>query len=829
MNILTTLGLFFSFIFASLRFAFVPTIVFDAAAFAAPVSSRASGYLYGLAEENVPDSLMAQSLDISSVSQKVIGGLQHPIGDVDHVAKNLDGCDYIVVYLQDAYSTWYYDNEHIYDLRREGKYDWQTYLEEDYFPKVREKVNALKEKPYADRLVYCLYNECDNGVWFGTWQAEEGYAAFDDEGRQAFFDAWKRTYDLVRSLDPDAMIGGPGYCDYTPEKTAWFLNFCADNDCVPDVMIWHELGELSSEQLDLHVQNYRNLEQLPAVPVGPLPIIITEYGMMEECGNPAKMFRYIRQIEETGVWGNIAYWRLADNLCDNSADGVSPNSCWWLYRWYADMEGMRMEKEVADLFHADFKNALRDSRELRNKHYNGFGALTDEKDAVSILVGGADYTGQVKLRHLGQTNLGRRVRVKVESVTFQGLGGKVFCPVTVKEYDEHVLFGSLTVKLENMDADTVYRITVVPSDTKDYSYINHNLPLRWEFESGTLLGEAYTYDSAYATTGEIAGMVGGNERPGDGVKLIFTVPETATYELALIFGKANDGASPSDRVSAKANLLLDGEEQVLTLPNTIRSEYTSKYTLKARLEKGDHSIALTHNTGTFVLDSLLVSPASALPQIPLLPEKEATDGTAAGYVAVAPENGWYRIETEAAVSVNGSACEGEYVYLRQGLNLLRLTGGETCVIHTTTKDFTSYTLPAAALALSGGAVLENDAIKGISSEGGAAEAEFSLSAAGDYCITLTYSNNAEGGFHAYNVDLIEEYFTVSAGGVSQNVWCRNTYSDENRGTVVFTVRLAAGKNTLRFTNDGAVTFDGRGNTAPVLYGLTVCPVSAAES
>ena len=101
MKIFTVLGLIFSFFFGSLRYGFTPTIIFDAAELTAPVSSRASGFLYGLAEENVPDALTARSLDISSVSQKVIDGLQHPIGDVDHVAENLEKCDYIVVYLQD--------------------------------------------------------------------------------------------------------------------------------------------------------------------------------------------------------------------------------------------------------------------------------------------------------------------------------------------------------------------------------------------------------------------------------------------------------------------------------------------------------------------------------------------------------------------------------------------------------------------------------------------------------------------------------------------------------------------------------------------------------
>ena len=36
------------------------------------------------------------------------------------------------------------------------------------------------------------------------------------------------------------------------------------------------------------------------------------------------------------------------------------------------------------------------------------------------------------------------------------------------------------------------------------------------YENGRLLGTAYTYDSAYATTGEVADMVGGIEHEGDG-------------------------------------------------------------------------------------------------------------------------------------------------------------------------------------------------------------------------------------------------------------------------------------------------------------------------
>lgn len=77
----------------------VPTLTVDASKELNPVSTRATGFLYGLSEEGVPSEAMTDSLDIASVSQKVVDGLQHPTGDISHVAPQLEECDYTVVYL----------------------------------------------------------------------------------------------------------------------------------------------------------------------------------------------------------------------------------------------------------------------------------------------------------------------------------------------------------------------------------------------------------------------------------------------------------------------------------------------------------------------------------------------------------------------------------------------------------------------------------------------------------------------------------------------------------------------------------------------------------
>ncbi|MCH5197329.1 MAG: hypothetical protein J1E34_00350 [Oscillospiraceae bacterium] len=820
MKILTTICLIFSFLFGSMRYGFVPTIVFDASGSSEAISSRASGYLYGLAEENVPDKLMAESLDISVASQKVIGGLQHPIGDVDHVAGSLSETDYIVVYLQDAFSTWYYENDAIYEVRRNGTYDWRQFVQDEYFPKVRDAVNGLKDKDYADKIVYCLYNECDNGVWFGTWQEEGQYAAFDEDGRNNFFEAWAETYELVRSIDENAVIGGPGYYEYNAQKEYDFLAYCKENNCIPDVMIYHELAFTSADDWDIHVDEYRKIEA--SLGVSELPIIVTEYGTMEDCGNPSKMFKYIYKIEETGTYGCIAYWRLANNLNDNSADGISPNSCWWLYRWYADMSGSRMNKKVNDLFHADFEKAVKQGRNLRNKYFNGIGSVNEAGDKISILVGNSSYTGQVRIKNISESAIGSKAHITVESVTYQGLGGTVYSPVKISEYDAKVTGGCLNVKLKDMDAETVYHITVTPA-TGGGCYNNANIPVRYEFENGKLLGAAYTYDSAYATTGETAGMVGGIEQPGDGVQLSFNAPETGVYSLDIIYGKHNDGSAPDGRVSATALMAIDGVQSELELKNTIKSEYTSKITLTAELKKGSHTISFTHKDGTYVLDSMLVSLYEQPSEISVLWDEDSS-----GMLAVAPENGWYTVDTAAAsFTVDTAVAHSNTVYLRRGLNLIKIDGAsEVCKITYADKTDNFVTVLPGDMTLSDCIVSPNGALTGITNEGGSAGFTVMAQTAGDYRVTLEYSNNAEGGYHAYNVDLIEQYVTVSVNGQTDNVWCRNTYSSENRNTVTFNVTLAEGENAFTLYNDGSVSFAGQSTAAPDIYSITVNPVWA---
>ena len=802
---------------------FRPTLEVDAAVIEGEISSRASGFLYGIAQDGVPDSAMVESIDVSSVSQKVIDGLQHPIGDVDEAAKMLDGCDYITVYLQDCFDTWYYCHQEILDLRTAGSYDCAEFVRERFHPLVEESVSKLIQKDYKNRLVFCPYNESDNAVWFGTPSEDGTWFMFDDNAKLRFYKSWKETYNLIRSIYPDAVIGGPGYCDYDSYEISHFLAYCKENNCLPDIMIYHELGETSSLYWQDHIDDYRNIEK--NLGIEEMQIIITEYGTMYECGAPADMLKYVACIEKSGAYANAAYWRLANNLCDTAADNNSPNSNWWLFRWYTDMDGSLLGSKIIDILHSDFANVIKYNFDrFHYKEFSGFASMTDDKDKIEILCGGCDYTSGVSIKNLGETNLGKKVNIKIEVVYYEGLSGIVNSPITVCEYTDDVILDRLRINIENPDPTAIYHITVTESES-EINYFNDSLPVRYEFEEGVLSGHTYTYDSAYATTGLLQGMVGGLENDGDSVTVTFDIPEDGYYNLKIIYGNSNDGKSPDDRVDSYALMTIDGETETISFSNTIKSEYTDKYTVTRYFEKGSHTLNLAHKDGTFVVDSLLVEKHNTDLEIAVIPDSDRTNLDNISFLAVAPYDGFYQMNSAAAqIRIDGAETHSDgssLVYLRKGLNYIDIKSSDSvCIITKTDESAFSVKIKANEFILSESAFLSDGNIDGISCNSGKAEFRIDAPKEGYYRLTVAYSNNDEGGVHSYNVDLIERFVTVN----SQNLWCRNTYSWDTVKTATMNIYLTEGENTITLSNDGAVKFNSIDSYAPHIYSVTVSEI-----
>lgn len=795
-------------LFESVPTVFQPVLTVDASEITGESTTRATGFLYGFAESEVPSSAITGALKVASVSQKVPDGLQHPTGDIDHIKGQLESCDYIVTYLQDAFDTWYYCHDEIMEMRKNGTYDWKEFIYERYLPIVEEKVKYIESQDYSDRIVYCIYNECDNAVWFGNYI--DGVCHYDDIGRQNFYEAWKITYDFIKSIAPDAKIGGPGFCDYETVKQEGFMKFVAENNCVPEIMIWHELAWWSIPDWYKHYEDYRRLEEKYGIE--DLDIIVTEYGEPEECGNPADMLHYIIAMEKTGIWGNMAYWRLSNNLNDTTADDNSPNSNWWLYRKYAEMKGqktLKVSSKTQDNY--DHKERL-----------DGHATLSDDGKEINMLVTGSDKKSYVKLTNLDTTTLKGDVDIKVESVYYEGLTGIVSAPTVLRQYTVNAK-NNLNIALPATDTDAVYFVTVTKHQGEIETIRNTNIPKRYEFEDGKLKGDAYTYDSWYATTGDLNGMVGGMEKDGDGVKVTFTVGKGGLYDLDIIFGKHNDSGIPQERDYAKVRMKIDGKEEIISLENTIKSECTTSKTITKTLSAGIHTIEFYNYEGTFVLDSMIVSPHETVYDIPVLDDGDNR------YYAVAPHDGYYELFSNHSGEINidgamGNVQSGDIVYLRRGLNEITF-GGDLKLFAVSAKAF-SKTIRAEDITLSGKAQLLTDKygvayVDGISSLGGEGTFSVNVPENGDYRVTLLYANNSEGGVHSYNVDLIENYVTVTVGDESKDVFTRNTYSKFTYKTMTLNLTLTKGDNEIKLTNSGNYIFHNMEAFAPQIAEITI--------
>lgn len=784
------------------------TLNVDAGNILGESTTRATGFLYGLAETEVPSSAISDALKISSVSQKVPDGLQHPTGDIDHIKGQLDSCDYIVAYLQDSFDTWYYCHQEIMDMRAKGTYDWKDFLYNRYLPIVEEKVRHIEEQDYSDRVVYCIFNECDNAIWFGNYV--DGNCHYDEIGRANFYEAWKITYDFVKSIAPDAKIGGPGFCDYETNKIEGFLRYTSENNCIPEIMIWHELAWWSIPDWHKHYEDYRRLEEKYAI--DDLNIIVTEYGEPEECGNPSDMLHYIIAMEKTGIWGNMAYWRLSNNLNDTTADDNSPNSNWWLYRRYAEMKGQqRLEVTSKSMDEYNAEDRL-----------DGYATLSEDGKTINMIVTGKDKKSNIKVKNIDSTNIEGKVDIKIETVYYEGLTGIVNEPIVLRQYTTKAS-DTMNIALPGTDDDAVYFVTVSEHKGDIETIRNTNIPKRYEFEDGKLKGDAYTYDSWYATTGDKEGMVGGMEKDGDGVKVRFTVNKGGLYDLKLIYGKANDTKTPDGRDNAKVRVRLDGKEEIITLSNTIKSEYTTSITLTKTLSMGIHTIEFYNNEGTYVLDSMLVSKHEPTYEITVLEDGDNK------YIAIAPEDGYYELISDTAGDIiidgaHGSVEKGSLVYLRRGANAITFGGGLR-LFKVSAKLYTK-TIKAEDITLSGKAELLTDKygteyIYGISDKGGKAQFNVNVPTDGDYRVTLLYANNSEGGAHDYNVDLIENYVTVTANGKTKDIFTRNTYSKYTYKTMTFNLTLKEGDNTITLSNSGNYIFHNMEAFAPQIAEITV--------
>lgn len=532
-----------------------------------PVTHCASGSLYGLTEtlpSDIPGLVAPLKCNLFCLPPEGGSGNQHPFGDGFIAAERLKGTTAKVqITFPDLLPYWPYSWP--------GQQSWLNSVSK-YLDK---KVNG----GYDNIDSYVIWNEPD-----GTWKSANG---------DLNTVVWKPTYDLIRKKDPGTKIVGPCISYYDGNKMRSFLRYCKQNNCMPDLICWHQWG---SEGFIGAVEDVHKIEQELGLPTT-YPLCINEYcaGASDDKkkyeGCPGYSVPFIAKFERNNVESaTISWWftnlpgRLGSLLTANNEKGGG----WWLYKWYGDMEGyMAMVTPPND----------------KSDGVDGFAAV-DRKQYCASLVLGGNTEGDVNVEFSRLPDfLGGKVHVKIERVTWKSKDTPVSSTDLISETDMEVSGSGLTVPVKIESKLYGYRILLTALNVPQYPYNNvaATIPGVIEAENYDEAGQGFSYfdvdtankGRAYRTDEVDIVAAGQGYAVGytdKGEWLEYTVNVADTDEYTVTANVSNSNELEGFQLYVDDKLVTDS----YTIPQVSEdwSEYKEVPVCRTRLEKGEHIIKI---------------------------------------------------------------------------------------------------------------------------------------------------------------------------------------------------------------------------------------------
>jgi len=389
-----------------------------------PVTHCANGSLYGITETTPRDyKNLVDPLHPFVMRNPARGGNgnQHPYGDAIKVARRLSETPgaLVSVDLPDMLPGWPY--------KWPGMQSWLN--------QVRSFINDKKQSGLKNWYGLEIWNEPD-----GTWQNSNG----------SFEEMWKQTYQAIRQADPGEKIIGPCYSWYTDDKLRNFLKYAKANNCLPDIISWHELSGIAG--VSSHLRSYRQIEKSLGIPE--LPISINEYcdAKHELEGQPGSSARFIGKFERYKVdTAMITWWfvphpgRLGSLLATDTAKGAG----WYFYKWYGDMTG-------------DMVNVTppKDDSDL----VDGAACVDASNKYISFIFGGPnDGTINANIKNI-PSFIGSTANVKVEKVDWSNKDAPSNGPNTISDTKMNISNGQLNIRVPNTNGSSGYRILITAAD-----------------------------------------------------------------------------------------------------------------------------------------------------------------------------------------------------------------------------------------------------------------------------------------------------------------------------------------------------------------------------
>ncbi|NNN30625.1 cellulosome protein [Streptomyces sp. S3(2020)] len=855
-------------------------LVIDLATDTGAFHGGASGSLYGIYGDGAPSRNLLEGMHLRTVSTKAQDGPQHPGADALEILPPFvdSGGKDVYIYMTDIYRGFPYQWPGANGPERLA----------DFKEKIKKQVAQVKTVgDYKDHVVYVPFNEPEGNMFgSGAWSYNNVNWLNDP---QYFFAAWKETYHLIKSLDPDARIAGPN-TSLLFDQVKGFLQYAKANDVVPDVMTWHELS--SPAAVRTSVAKYRQWEQ--ELGIGPLPINVNEYGHNYHLSVPGQVIQWVSAIEESKIDADLAYWNIDGNLNDSAVDANKGNGQWWLFNAYGQMSG-RTVKVTAP--HPNQQYTLQ-----------GVATLDKGKKQSRAIFGGKSGDADVVFDNIDPKLFGKTVHATVQEIPWTGQVGDSAEPLRLADQEVTVgADGTVTLPMTGMNEMSAYQVILSPGGNGgEPAEPSVSWRKTYEAENATYTGGGYSKNGPEGTPSNVGGFatsgsynVGGLRTGSDGVlSFDVDVPQTGTYDLSVFANSYNLYDLVKEQGPTNVFLRVDGKDpQELRLPLGYKWVVWGHTDTTVKLTAGQHKITLAAKDadlgvtkGDAIIDKIDLALRDALVTQPAIYEAEyaTLTGSRPGYTypeasgpgAVPLPKGasatfWVHSATDgeatlsldhlgggkAKVSLNGDTLDipkvgsGKKgtdvvrVFLSAGINKITVTGAKKKLVvdrlrvAASSGNLATKVYQAEAGTLTGAAKATEAYTfatggKSVTDIGdGKANAltvDVVAKRAGRHAVTIRYSNAEQAPATHYNPDPIARHADLSVnGGPVRRVLFPTTFHFNSFRDLTVPVTLKKGTNRLTFTAEELADFNGdtynqydqRSPYAPVIDQIAVTPLT----
>ena len=135
---------------------------------------------------------------------------------------------------------------------------------DQYLKILKMEAQACIDAGIAEDVSYVLYNEPGSN-WIGAYHDSDGNKV---TGWNAMYWFWLDMVETLRAVyrkngvasEPKTV--GLNLSTYQPSTMASYMKFCAEHDCVPDIISWHDLSESQFKKFDSEYRSEEHTSEL---------------------------------------------------------------------------------------------------------------------------------------------------------------------------------------------------------------------------------------------------------------------------------------------------------------------------------------------------------------------------------------------------------------------------------------------------------------------------------------------------------------------------------------------------------------------------------------